>query len=76
MKTLQGHVKGGRLILDVPTSLPEGEVIDLVVAGDGDDLDEAERHALHQALAEGWESLKRGEGRPAAKVVEDLRNRK
>ena len=42
----------GRLVLDEPTDLPEGEVIELVpldevLANGGDYLDDEERAALH-----------------------------
>jgi hypothetical protein len=48
MQPLRAHVKNGRLVLDEPTELPEGEVVylqlvDGIVADDRDDLDEVER---------------------------------
>jgi hypothetical protein len=51
MSPLRAQVNKGRLVLDEPTSLPEGTVIDLVADDEGDDLTEAERRALHDALA-------------------------
>jgi hypothetical protein len=30
MQPLRAHVQNGRLLLDEPTSLPEGEVVELV----------------------------------------------
>lgn len=55
MLSLKASVRNGRLVLDEPTELPEGAVVDLVaIGGDGlDDLDAEEREALHAALAEG-----------------------
>lgn len=56
MQPLKAHVKNGRLVLDEPTDLPEGEVIervplvDLLSADEQDDLDETERARLHTAL--------------------------
>jgi hypothetical protein len=44
MLPLEAHVKNGRLVLDEPTDLPEGEVIELVP------LHEEERAALHAEL--------------------------
>ena len=32
--TVRGHVKSGRLVVDVPTDLPEGTEVDLVTVGD------------------------------------------
>lgn len=45
----------GRLVLDEPTDLPDGEVIELVpldevLARGGDYLDDEERAALHREL--------------------------
>jgi hypothetical protein len=54
MLPLKAHVKNGRLVLDEPSDLPEGEVIELVsldpVLAGGDDLDEEERAALHAEI--------------------------
>ena len=48
MRALKAHVKGGRLLLDEPTELPEGADIELVsldevLASGGDYLDDEER---------------------------------
>jgi hypothetical protein len=40
---LRALVKNGHLVLDEPTSLPEGTVLDLVVDDEGDNLDDEER---------------------------------
>jgi len=46
MKALKARVERGRLMLDVPTKLPEGTVVDLVMADlDDDELDDEERAA-------------------------------
>ena len=50
MLAIRARVRSGRLVLDEPTDLPEGTVLDLVVDDEGDDMDDAERAAL--ALAE------------------------
>jgi hypothetical protein len=52
MQVLKGHVRNGRLVLDEPTTLPEGSVVPLEIAADWDGLDDAERVALHEALDE------------------------
>lgn len=52
MHALRAHVKNGRLVLDEPTELPEGSEVPLDVAKDWDELDDAERAALHAALDE------------------------
>ena len=73
MRSLQAQVRGGRLVLDVPTKLPEDMVVELVVADDDDDLDAEERAALHAALAEGYASARAGRTRPAEELLNELR---
>src|SRR5690242_7416420 len=48
MRSLKEHVRGGRLVLDEPTDLPEGADVELVALDDvlasgGDYLDDEER---------------------------------
>jgi hypothetical protein len=49
---LIARVKNGRLVLDEPTDLPEGEEVHLVPMDDehDDGLDERERAELHRSL--------------------------
>ena len=54
MSPLQARVEKGRLVLDEPTTLPEGTVVDLVADDEGDDLTNDERRALHDALSSSW----------------------
>jgi hypothetical protein len=66
MHALKAHVKNGRLILDEPTDLPDGEIVDLVPVNQvlvkgGDDLDDDERAALHTSLRESIEQMKAGQ---------------
>jgi hypothetical protein len=49
MRALKAHVRGGRLVLDEPTDLPEGTEVELV-ASDDDDFDPEERARLESAL--------------------------
>jgi len=49
------------LVIDEPTELPEGTVVDLAVVDAGDELGEAERFLLHDALADSWDQARRGE---------------
>jgi len=76
MSGLRAKVKQGRLVLDEPTDLPEGTILQLVVDDEGDDLDEAERQALNAAIARAWESAKAGKGRRADAIVDELRARR
>jgi len=75
MSGIRARVENGRLIVDQPTTLPEGTVLDLVVDDEGDELDEAERAALNQAISDGWESAKAGNLIPAEEVLAELRKR-
>jgi hypothetical protein len=43
---------------------------------DTDDLDDAEREQLHQALERSAADARAGRTRPAAKLLEELRNRR
>lgn len=72
---LKARVSNGRLILDEPTDLPEGTEVELVVLGEGDDMDESERAALHHALDRSLHSLDDGNTRPASDLINELRAR-
>jgi hypothetical protein len=64
MLAVKAHVEQGRLKLDEPTSLPEGEVVELVPLAEvrgGDTLDDEERAALHQSIEEGFEDFEKGD---------------
>jgi hypothetical protein len=76
MSPLQARVEKGRLVLDEPTTLPEGTVVDLVADDDGDDLSEEERRVLHEALTTSWESAEAGRLRPASALLDELRQRR
>lgn len=78
MQPLKAHVKNGRLLLDEPTDLPEGEVIELmrvddVLAAGGDDLDDEERAALHAELDASIAEAKAGKLIDAEVVLAELR---
>jgi hypothetical protein len=75
MSGVRARVKNGRLVVDEPTSLPEGTVLDLVVDDEGDDLDAAERALRDEALVKAWQQAKADKARPAADVIQDLRRR-
>jgi hypothetical protein len=75
MSAIRARVQNGRLLVDEPTGLPEGTVLDLVVDDEGDALDAAEREALDAAILSAWRSVQDGQGRPAADVLADLHRR-
>jgi hypothetical protein len=67
--------ENGRLAMDERASLPEGPVTD-VVSGEGDDLSEQGRRALHDALAAFWTSAEACRLRPASAILDELRRRR
>jgi hypothetical protein len=76
VNTLKATVVNGRLVMEEPTKLPDGTVVHLAIADDGDDLDEEERAALHAALAAAWQSARDGDLQPAEQLVQELQERR
>lgn len=72
MKALKARVRGGRLMLDEATTLPEGTVVELGVIDPGDQLDEAERARLHEALRASWASAQAGRTISAEELLDRL----
>ena len=73
MPGFRARVENGRLVIDEPTDLPEGTVLDLVADDEGDNLMDEERTALHAAIARSAADAEAGKVRPAADVLKDLR---
>jgi hypothetical protein len=73
---LIARVKNGRLVLDEPTDLPEGEELCLVPMDEGDDLDDDERAALHRSLEQGIAEAKAGRSVDAKVLRDKLRARR
>jgi hypothetical protein len=71
---LRARVHKGRLILDEPTSLPEGTVVDLAMDDEGDDLTASERRRLEAQLRDAFADA--GRVRRAAAVLRELRPRR
>jgi hypothetical protein len=63
-------------VLDEPTTLPDGTVINLVADDEGDDLTDQERRALHEALSASWKSSETGRLRPASAILDELRKQR
>ncbi len=73
---LEAVVRNGRIVLDEPTELPEGTIVELTAVPTGnqdDELDDGQRAALHAALARSAEQMKAGESIEAAAVLARLR---
>ena len=73
--TLTARVHAGRLVLDEPTTLPEGTAVVLLPLDPGDWLDDADRAALHAALAESEADVAAGRLIDAADLLKELRSR-
>lgn len=71
--TLRAQVRGGRLVLDEPTELPEGTEVELVLADEGDDLDDGDRALLHASLRRSAEQFSAGRGVDAEEALARLR---
>jgi len=81
MQPLKARVHNGRLVLDEPTDLPEGEVVylhpaDAVFGDDEEDYDDEEREALHRALDEGIDEARAGRHMDAEVFARELLARK
>jgi hypothetical protein len=61
-------------VVDAPTELPEGSEVKLWVV-EGDDLDDTEREALHQAIHDGFSDATAGHTDDAAAWAAELRSR-
>jgi hypothetical protein len=78
---MKARVRNGGLVLDEPTDLPEGEIVELVpvsevLAHDHDDLDDEERGALQRELAESIAEAKAGKLIDANEVLAELQSRR
>jgi hypothetical protein len=73
--TIKARVRDGRLVLDEPTTLPEGTEVELLPLDPGDWLDETDRAALHAALMESDIDVSEGRLIDAADVLRELRSR-
>ena len=73
---LVARVRNGRLVLDEPTDLPEGEEVELVPADLESDaeLSAEERHQLDESIAVSFEQAKSGQLIDADVVLAKLRS--
>jgi len=75
MSVFRARVRNGRIVLDEPTDLPEGSVLDLVPADSWDALDDSDRRALHEAISESVEDVAQGRTVAFDDVLKKLRER-
>ncbi len=69
-RALKAHVKGGRLLLDEPTDLPDGAEVELTLVED--EFDPEERARLDAALDVGIAAARRGDVVDGEVVVREL----
>jgi uncharacterized lipoprotein YbaY len=72
MQALKARVKGGRLVLDEPSNLPDGAEVRVALV-DGDDLDAEERAMLQRELEASIAEADAGETEDFALVLAELR---
>ena len=70
MRALKAHVRGGRLVLDEPTDLPEGSEVELVTSDD--DFAPEERARLDAALERSMDQAKAGQFVDGDAVIKKL----
>ncbi len=61
MRVLKAHVRDGRVVVDEPTDLPEGSEVRVALVDDNE-MDEAERAKLEEALEESEAEFEAGLG--------------
>jgi hypothetical protein len=74
MNAIKARVANGRIVVDEPTDLPDGDVY-LVPVGRADELDDDERAALDASIAEGLADAREGRYEDARVVMAELRSR-
>jgi len=70
---MRARVLKGRLVLDEPTTLPEGTEVELVPVDDWDDLEVADEERLQAALVASEEALQQGRYVSASELLTTLR---
>jgi hypothetical protein len=73
--TVKATVRAGRLVVDEPTTLPDGTEVELLPLDPGDWLDDADRAALHMALVQSEADVAANRLVDAVDVLKALRGR-
>ena len=74
MSAMTARARNGRLVLDVPTDLPDGAEVELMPVDDWDELDAADRLALESALRASQDDIDAGRLEPLEDVLAELRS--
>lgn len=72
MSALKAHVENGRIVVDEPTTLPEGAELSVMIAAGGDELDAEERERLHASIERGIGDMRAGREKDFDQVLDDL----
>ncbi len=73
---LRSRVQNGRIVLDEPTDLPDGTVLELVPGVELDDLADDAREKLHAAIRRGLEQGREGGAPPIDEALAEIRSRR
>jgi len=76
MSALTARAQDGRLLLDAPTDLPDGTILELVPADTWDDLDEDDRVALEADLDASEADFRAGRHELLADIIAALRQQR
>ena len=71
MQVIRTTVRDGRIVVDEPTTLPDGHEIELCVLND-DGMSEAERRRLHASIARGIRDGRTGREMGLDRFVDQL----
>ena len=72
MHALKAHVRNGRIVVDEPTSLPEGAELSVVIADGDDELDAEERERLHESIERGLADMRAGREKDLDQFLDEL----
>ena len=72
---IKATVRGGRILVDEPTDLPEGTVLNLVLDA-GEEMAQDEIDAVNASIATSLEEARAGRLVPAGEVINELRRRR
>jgi hypothetical protein len=75
MSAICARVQASRLVVNAPTSLRDGTVLNPVVDDEGDEFDATERASLDAAISCAWAAVQAGQWRAANEVIAALRKR-
>lgn len=74
--SLKATVRNGRFVIDEPTDLPEGTMLELVVDDESGDMSVEEVAALNASIAISLAEARAGQLIPAEELLQTLRDRR